>query len=252
MARRKRIKAGEAKLRRPQSEIADNAVKPDIAPEPQKAAENPSIAGKKQGTPAKGISVATCIAGMFLTLVLGMYLGTLLPGILADLQSHSHMSAEMRENAATPMPPAASAPQIEPELKKHIADAEKKAANKPDSAPDWVHLANLYFDANMPAEAIMAYEHALRLAPGNADALTDLGIMYREKGDFAKAVECFRKAVTINPRHENALFNEGVVLANDLHQKDQAEAAWKKLLEINPQAIAPNGTPLRELIQKLK
>ncbi len=40
--------------------------------------------------------------------------------------------------------------------------------------------------------------------------------MYREAGDYEAAVQCFRQARQVDPRHANSMFNEGVVLLNDL------------------------------------
>ncbi|MBD5553213.1 MAG: tetratricopeptide repeat protein [Desulfovibrio sp.] len=183
---------------------------------------------------------------MFLTLVLGLYLGSLMPGAL-----------HKPDRPATVVIPSASGQEIidaapNQELERMIAELEKKAAANPQSAPDWINLGNIYFDAMRPALAIKAYEHALALAPDNADVLTDLGIMYRETGQFEKAVDSFRKAIEINPGHENAMFNQGVVLATDLKRNAEAAAIWKKLLDINPQARAPDGKYLKDLVGNLE
>lgn len=197
----------------------------------------------------KGVSRATFVAGMFLTLVMGIYLGTLFPGVVNEIQTPGPVER------AESVPQAPEAPQeqrMDPELLKMVSELEKKAAANPDSVPDWINLGNIYFDAFMPDKAIPAYEHALRLAPKNADVLTDLGIMYRETGQFEKAVEYFRRAIAISPRHENAMYNEGVVLSVDLKKKDEAIAAWKRLLDINPHAHSPAGKPVTEMLQQLQ
>ena len=68
--------------------------------------------------------------------------------------------------------------------------------------------------------------------------------MQRELGQFDKAVASFRKASSLQPDLENAMFNEGVVLYYDLKRKDEAEIAWKRLLKANPGARAPDGKPV--------
>lgn len=204
-----------------------------------------SGSGKKQAATCKGVAIPTCIAGMFLTLVLGLYLGTLMPGVIQDLQK----PAVATRPAAAPTPVQ---DKMDPQLAGMVAELEKKAADNPDSAPDWINLGNIYFDAMQPAKAIAAYERALRLAPKNADVLTDLGIMYRETGQFEKAIEAFRRALELNPQHENAMFNQGVVLSVDLKRNAEAAAIWKRLLEMNPGARAPDGQPLATMIENLK
>ena len=61
----------------------------------------------------------------------------------------------------------------------------------------------------------------------------------------------FREAERVQPGHRNALFNQGIVLYYDLKRKDEAEAAWRKLLAADPNAHAPDGTPVSELIKHL-
>lgn len=222
---------------------------------------------------------STCVAGMFLTLILGLYLGSLLPGMLQDLAANGHEARDglpargvarapdaAREHAApspTAATPAATAaagtettgpsPVSLPDaLARRLAALEEEARKHPDSATTWAEIGNLRFDAGQVREAIAAYERSLALAPGNADVLTDLGIMYRENGAPEKAVDCFRRALAVNPRHENALFNEGVVLRTDLGRTDEAAAAWRRLLEVNPQARTPDGRLVSEMIRQMK
>ena len=194
-----------------------------------------------------GVRVSTCIAGMFLALILGLYLGAMLPQIMQEL------AGKQPDAKSVPVPSQNPASQAEPgdSLARIIAGLEEKLKHSPNNADDWITLGNAYFDAGRPPFAISAYEHALALRPDNADVLTDLGIMYRESGRFDKALECFRRAITINPVHQNAMYNEGVVLAMDLDKKEDAERAWTRLLEINPQAKAPDGRSLREMIKNL-
>ena len=214
----------------------------------KKADQSSQDTAHHSGRQTGGISIATCLAGMFLTLVLGIYLGTLLPDLVRQPTVGPITEAGMRN----PDPPAPAFAPLDRELQTLVADLEKKAAANPDSAPDWINLGNIYFDSQQPEKAISAYERALSLAPKNADVLTDLGIMYRENGQFDKAIECFRRAVAINPGHENAMYNEGVVLLNDLHKKSDAAAAWQRLLDINPLARSPQGKPLKDLIGELR
>lgn len=251
MAKRKKTRKQPAS--RPAAKNAAEPAAPqtavDTAPKsaaPQEPERGPEAAGAgRKERPARGVRVSTCVAGMFLTLVLGFYLGTLLPGVFDSRQD---------SGAERPAPQAAQSQPAPAEagLRATIAEMERAAAANPDSAPQWVDLGNIYFDAHMPESAIQAYEHALALAPNNADVLTDLGIMYRELGKYEKAVECFRRATSIEPGHQNAMFNEGVVLSTDLHKKEEARAAWLRLMEFNPHAKAPNGTPLSEMIEQLR
>lgn len=205
------------------------------------------------------------MAGMALTLILGLYLGTLLPGVFRDMRGAEAAPSPAGEGALPQAAasaaggegraPAATEPAAQglpPELAARLAALEAAVRKAPDSAENWTELGNLFFDAGRVSEAITAYERALALAPGNADVLTDLGIMYREAGAPQKAVDCFRKALAAEPRHENALFNVGVVLYTDLGRRDEAVAAWRRLLGINPHARAPDGRTVAEMVRRLE
>lgn len=246
----------------------------------------PSPSGGKAPLPdapvssGRSVRLSTCVAGMVLTLVLGLYLGTLLPGVLQDMRAHDRQARPGQEMPAAtprlpsgdadPAAPAAPGPQgadnvrphpgagataaagLPPGLAARLTELEAAVRKDPSSAANWTELGNLFFDAGSVHEAIGAYERSLAIAPGNADVLTDLGIMYRENDAPEKAVECFRKALAADPRHENALFNAGVVLYTDLGRKNEAVAVWRRLLALNPQARAPDGRTVLEMVRRLE
>lgn len=215
--------------------------------------EKPKVRGSlakevaaREGGVKSGVRFSTCVAGMFLAFLLGIYLGIMLPQITQELAGKQPMANV--ENTASAPPPSAEAGDS---LTRIIAGLEEKLEHSPENVDDWISLGNAYFDAGRAPLAISAYERALAFKPDNADVLTDLGIMYRESGRPEKALECFRRAIKINPAHQNAMYNEGVVLAMDLDKKEDAGKAWARLLEVNPQAKAPDGRPLRDMIKNL-
>lgn len=116
----------------------------------------------------------------------------------------------------------------------------------------WIDLGHQYFDANLPEEAIAAYETALDIQPENANVWTDLGVMYRRSGSPEKAVEAFDRAMAIDPSHEISRFNKGIVLFHDLKDEKNALAAWESLLALNPDAKSPGGQTVRELVDHIK
>jgi cytochrome c-type biogenesis protein CcmH/NrfG len=125
-------------------------------------------------------------------------------------------------------------------------------AKEPKNAAAWASLGHLYFDSGQPAPAVEAYGKSLEIAPGDADVLTDMGVMYRELSEPAKAIACFDAAVAARPSHEIARFNKGIVLLADLGDKAGALAAFEALLKVNPNAKAPNGRPVSELIAQIR
>ena len=132
------------------------------------------------------------------------------------------------------------------------AALEDEVKRNPANVGAWIQLGHMYFDSGQHAKAIHAYEKSLELSPDNTNVMTDLGIMYRRSGDPKKAVELFDKVIKIDPQQQNARFNKGIVLLHDLNDKEGAIAAWEGLLEINPVAMAPNGQSVDQLIQHYK
>jgi cytochrome c-type biogenesis protein CcmH/NrfG len=154
-----------------------------------------------------------------------------------------------------PMPsdqPAKQMTSISQEQEAEISRLVAQTKETPDDPQAWAMLGHLYFDTKQLKKAIHAYETSLKLNPQNADLLTDLGVMYRRDGDPKKAVQAFDKAMEIDPRHEISRFNKGIVMLHDLEDTTGAIAAWEGLLTINPQAKAPNGQTVKELIEHFK
>ena len=133
-----------------------------------------------------------------------------------------------------------------------ISELEKETALHSDNVAAWVQLGNLYFDANQVEKAIAAYKHSLTLDPGNADVLTDLGVMYRRNGRPREAIKVFDRAILVNPRQEAAYFNKGVVFLHDLNERENAIEAWEELLRVNPMAKVQSGELVMELVENIK
>ena len=146
---------------------------------------------------------------------------------------------------------AASDPHDHEQESSVITSLELETQKNPDNVQAWVHLGHAYFDSEQYVKAITAYEKALTILPGDTNVMTDLGVMYRRNGQPDKAIATFDAVLKLTPEHEQARFNKGVVLLNDFNDKDQAIAEWRKLLENNPDAKAPSGSPMGELIKQI-
>lgn len=81
------------------------------------------------------------------------------------------------------------------------------------SADDWLALA-LEYEAvkKTRAEAIDAYDHALRIDPAKVEALLNCGTLHYEDGNLEKASEYFSRAIYSQPDSALAHFNLGSVL----------------------------------------
>jgi len=146
--------------------------------------------------------------------------------------------------------PLQAASNQEPDLAPRIAAAEAKTKTDSQNPEAWTNLGNLYFDADQPAKAVSAYEKSLELKPGNPDVLTDMGVMYRHLNLPLRAVESFDAALAVNPVHVIAVFNKAIVLLNDLGKPEEAVKALQALKAKKPDAILPGGRKLDDVIQE--
>jgi tetratricopeptide (TPR) repeat protein len=103
----------------------------------------------------------------------------------------------------------------------------------PASLEAWLELGNTYFDADMPDKSIAAYNRALSISPDNSDVLNDQGAMYRQVGNFTRALANFEKARLVDPNNLESIYNSGYVLAFDLNQIDKALIVWKTYLKLD-------------------
>ena len=160
-------------------------------------------------------------------------------------------TGSVQTTSVPPPPQQQQAPGISSEQARNILALEQEVAANPTNVDAWTQLGNVYFDTNNLAKAINAYKKSLELRPDNPNVLTDLGVMYRRSGQPDKALEVFDKAIAIAPNHEQSRFNKGIVLRYDKNDREGAIKAWEELLKINPAAMAPNGIPLSEAIKTL-
>ncbi len=182
---------------------------------------------------------STLYVSVVAALLFGLYMGTLIPTLMGTSSATQGASG------------AASNAEAMQEDAQHIADAESAASADPTDAEKWIHLGNLYFDAGQAEKSVMAYTKALEINPNNANVLTDRGTMYRELKKFDLALQSYRQANKADPRHENSLFNAGVVLYFDLNRKAEAKETWQQLVRMNPNAKAPNGQSVKDMLLEM-
>jgi cytochrome c-type biogenesis protein CcmH/NrfG len=203
-----------------------------------------SFIKKIMATIEKMVKKETMLIAVAISLLLGFLGGT----IFTTYKLHpTKTAASQPDNSHEPQGIT-----LNNEQSKAIAALETEVGKNNSNGEAWHQLANLYYDTNQFKKAITAYTRTIDLVPANADILTDLGVMYRLDKQPDKAVESFDKAITINPQHEPARLNKGVVLLYDFGRVPEALQTWQELLDVNPKAMTANGQSVRDLIADVK
>jgi tetratricopeptide (TPR) repeat protein len=125
----------------------------------------------------------------------------------------------------------------------HVADAEKGfralVQSNPELAGPHANLGVIARNAGRLPEAVAELEKATTLAPAHAVAWDQLGLAYRQSGEFTKARDAYAHALAINPDYATAVLNFGVL--EDLYLAEPAKA-----LELYTRylALVPGGDPV--------
>ena len=114
-----------------------------------------------------------------------------------------------------------------------IQELEKSVAANPDDMSLTLQLANSFHDALLYEKAIPYYKTYLIMNPKDADARVDMGICYKELGNFAEAKNEMKTALSYVPNHLNAHFNLGIVFLSE-GNLTESNTWFKKTVALNP------------------
>jgi predicted TPR repeat methyltransferase len=98
-------------------------------------------------------------------------------------------------------------------------------------------------------EALTLMLRALEADPEYVDAWSNLGIVFIEEQDFARAEKCCRRALELAPEFVNAWANLGMAL-RARNALEEALAAWSRALELAP-TMRSIAIPYGQLLYRL-
>jgi tetratricopeptide (TPR) repeat protein len=139
----------------------------------------------------------------------------------------SEIASKVEEAAivAPPAPPTLRLEVVPPRVHEPLDEASL-------SAEDWYeHAAEL--EADSPEQALRAYEQAVDLDPGHAEAHLNLGRMLHLAGDRGRAEPHYREAVKLDSADPTPHFNLGVLL-DEIGRKDEAILAYRQAIKRDP------------------
>ena len=180
-------------------------------------------------------------------LVIGVVLGYLLRGsapVASANQPAMTATAPPAMGVAT-APAAAPAavgkqhPPLTLDDMKRMADAKaapllEKLKTNPKDAEALNQLGILYRATHQFKQAEGYFEKSLAIDPKNVNARVDLASCLYYTGDVDGAIAQLNKALTYDPKHPGALMNLGIIKIQSKHDAPGAIADWQKLLKLNP------------------
>lgn len=175
--------------------------------------------------------------------VAGMCFGVILGWVIASQQPREAL-------APAPSAAAAAAPterQPPPLDEGRVQQLMATVKNEPRNAGAHVELGNTYFDAERWDDAILWYERAIEIDPGDPNVSTDLGVSYYYTNRTDDALRQFERSLAIDPNHTKTLLNKGIVLAFGKQDLAAAAEEWKKVVTLAPDS--PEGQAARRALE---
>ena len=113
-------------------------------------------------------------------------------------------------------------------------------ALRPDYADAANNLGNAWDRRGQFQKAVECYRLALAVNPGYAEAYNNLGITLDRKGETDAAIACFENALTLKPDYAEAYRNLGITFFGK-NRLDEATDCYQRTLEMRPDDAASLG-----------
>ncbi|HYU31394.1 MAG TPA: DUF2059 domain-containing protein [Thermoanaerobaculia bacterium] len=101
-------------------------------------------------------------------------------------------------------------------------------------AQGWLARAGQFYDQGKWEDAKNAYLRYLEESPDDVGAVAELGVCYKELGDYDRALRNFDRALVLDPGHWQALYNKIIVLGFNVGKKAEAKKLMRELRRQQP------------------
>ena len=176
-------------------------------------------------------------------LILGVAVGYLLNSPKPTASSAPQAATQPRPPQGAPagMP---SADDLKRMADKQVAPLLVELQKNPKDAALLAKIGKSYLAAQQYQTAKTYYEQAIGLKP-NADSLNELSFVYYSLGDVDQAIATLGRAIKIDPKNPQLLYNLGMFEWHGRSDPKAAIAAWQDFLKVNP------DNPKRAQVEKM-
>jgi len=156
---------------------------------------------------------------------------------VVNANQHTHNTNPPRTN---------NSPSVDLNVINEINKLEEVVKTNPQNHEAILKLGHLLNDNGFHERAIEKYKTYLKTHSDNVDVIVDMGVCYFELKKYDESINIIKSALEINPKHQIANFNLGIVnLANK--NMDEAKQWWTKARDIDPNTNI--GKKAEELIK---
>lgn len=187
-------------------------------------------------------------------LLVGVTMGYLVRGSTAPKElSPAAVQTQMPAgNPAAGIAPGTTPPT--PDDMKRMADKQvapllEQLKQNPNDIDTLTKVGHFYLVASQYGDAVPYYEKVTAARP-TADAWTQLSIAYHYSGSDDKAIDALNRAVKLDPKYANALFDLGMLKWQVQGDTKGAIECWEELLKTNPNH--PRRAEVEKMIAKAK
>lgn len=135
---------------------------------------------------------------------------------------------------------------LDGQLKPAIGAYRKAVELAPDNADLWIALGGLLGASGNTADAEQALQRSIAIEP-RYSALTDLGFIRFQAGDFAESVKLQRRALALNPTDFMAWANLGMALNAQATTQHEAHEAFEQAATRAQQYVDINSDDARAI-----
>lgn len=146
----------------------------------------------------------------------------------------------------------ASAPENNPssDMTDALLALMQRRAQDPQNADIHTQIGNIYYDQKEYEKAIESYRKSLSIQPNNPNVETDMATCYHYLGKPDEALKLFDHVLQYSPGFTQALYNKGVVLIYDKNDIEGGIRAWEE--ELKYETDPGRRAQLQQSINQLK
>lgn len=180
-------------------------------------------------------------------LVLGVAAGYLLhaPAVASPAVSETEISAPPAK--ATPQMPSAA--DMKRMADKQVGPLLEQLQKNPKDAELLAKIANAYMAAQQFQSAQQYFEESVAAKP-RAETFNELAFVYVKLGDLDRGIATLNKALAIDPKNPQVLFNLGYFEWKGKADPKAAIAAWQAFLKADPNS--PKRPQVEQMMAQAK